>query len=46
MIIMVLLAGYLLTRRAADFDKAEPKTPQPNIKFHIAARPIDADEPR
>jgi hypothetical protein len=24
MIIMVLVAGYLLTRRAADFDKAEP----------------------
>ena len=27
MIIMVLVAGYLLTRRAADFDKAEPRTP-------------------
>jgi hypothetical protein len=28
MIIMVLVAGYLLTRRAADFDKAEPKSPR------------------
>ena len=29
MIIMVLLAGYLLTRRAADFVKAEPRSPRP-----------------
>jgi hypothetical protein len=29
MIIMVLVAGYLLTRRAADFAKAEPKSPLP-----------------
>jgi hypothetical protein len=27
MIIMVLVAGYLLTRRAADFVKAEPTSP-------------------
>jgi hypothetical protein len=29
MIIMVLVAAYLLTRRSADFAKAEPKTPLP-----------------
>ena len=29
MIIMVLVAAYLLTRRAADFRKAEPKSPLP-----------------
>jgi CAAX protease family protein len=34
MIIMVLLAGYLLIRRAADFAKAEPKT---TTRSHIAA---------
>jgi uncharacterized membrane protein YjjP (DUF1212 family) len=28
MIIMVLVAGYLLTRRAADFAKAEPTSPR------------------
>jgi hypothetical protein len=36
MIIMVLVAGYLLTRRAADFDKAEPKNPRPNIRSRVA----------
>jgi hypothetical protein len=46
MIITVLLAGFLLIRRAADFDKAEPKTPQPTTRSHIAARPTNADEPR
>ena len=29
MIIMVLVAGYLLTRRAADFDKAQPEDTRP-----------------
>ena len=29
MIILVLVAGYLLTRRATDFKKAEPRTPRP-----------------
>jgi hypothetical protein len=29
MIIVVLVAGYLLTNRAADFAKAEPKSPRP-----------------
>ena len=37
MIIMVLLAGYLLTRRAADFVKAEPKSPQPITTSRTAA---------
>ena len=46
MIIMLLLAGYLLIRRAADFDKAEPKTPQPTTRSHLAGRETDADEPR
>jgi uncharacterized protein len=31
MIILVLVAAYLLTRRAADFRKAEPNTPLPMI---------------
>jgi hypothetical protein len=31
MIILVLVAAYLLTRRAADFAKAEPKSPLPTI---------------
>ena len=31
MIILVLVAAYLLTRRAADFRKAEPNTPLPSI---------------
>jgi hypothetical protein len=34
MIIMVLVAGYLLTRRAADFDKAEPKSPRATTIRH------------
>jgi uncharacterized protein len=46
MIIMVLLAGYLPIRRAADFDKAEPKTARPTTRSHIAAQPTNADEPR
>jgi uncharacterized protein len=46
MIIMVLLAGCLRIRRAADFDKAEPKTPRPTTGSPIAAQPTNADEPR
>jgi membrane protease YdiL (CAAX protease family) len=45
MIIMVLLAGYLLTRRAADFAKAEPKSPRPTTDQRTAvqgARPEDS----
>lgn len=37
MIIVVLVAGYLLTRRAADFTKAEPTTPRPTTRSHTAA---------
>ena len=37
MIILVLLAGYLLTRRAADFAKAEPKSPRPTTRSRTAA---------
>jgi hypothetical protein len=39
MIIMVLVAGYLLTRRAADFAKAEPTSPRPTATPRAAARP-------
>src|SRR5215213_3198969 len=38
MIIMVLVAAYLLTRRAADFAKAEPKSPLPTTDQRAAAR--------
>jgi uncharacterized protein len=44
MIIMVLVAGYLLTRRAADFAKAEPTSPRPTTRSRAAARragPVD-----
>jgi membrane protease YdiL (CAAX protease family) len=37
MIILVLVAGYLLTRRAADFAKAEPKSPRPTTRSRTAA---------
>jgi hypothetical protein len=46
MIIMVLVAGYLLTRRAADFKQAEPKTPLPTTSSPIAARRARAGNPR
>ena len=38
MIIMVLVAGYLLIRRAADFERAEPKSPRPTTGPRTAAR--------
>jgi len=44
MIIMVLVAGYLLTRRPADFAKAEPTSPRPTTRSRAAARragPVD-----
>jgi len=44
MIIMVLVACYLLIRRAADFDKAKPTTPQPTTRSHIASGPTNADQ--
>jgi CAAX protease family protein len=44
MIIMVLLAGYLLTRRAADFTKAEPKSPRPITDQRTAAQQGGRDD--
>ena len=46
MIIMVLVAGYLLTRRAADFAKAEPKSPLPTTDQRGAAQRARPDDPR
>jgi hypothetical protein len=45
MIIMVLVAGYLLIRRAADFAKAEPESPQPTSRSRAAARRTGPDDP-
>ena len=46
MIIMVLVAGYLLTRRAADFAKAEPTSPLPITDQRAAAQRARPNEPR
>jgi hypothetical protein len=46
MIIMVLVAGYLLTRRATDFAKAEPKSPLPTTDQRTAAQWARPNEPR
>jgi hypothetical protein len=46
MIIMVLVAGYLLTRRAADFAKAEPKSPLPTNEARPTSRWARSNEPR
>jgi uncharacterized protein len=46
MIIMVLVAAYLLTRRAADFAKAEPKSPQPTADQRTTAQRARPDDPR
>jgi membrane protease YdiL (CAAX protease family) len=46
MIIMVLVAGYLLTRRAADFAKAEPKSPLPTTDQRAAAQRAHPDDSR
>jgi membrane protease YdiL (CAAX protease family) len=46
MIIMVLVAGYLLTRRAADFAKAEPKPPLPTTDQRAAAQRAHPDDSR
>jgi uncharacterized protein len=46
MIILVLVAAYLLTRRAADFAKAEPKSPLPTNEPRPAARRARPNEPR
>ena len=45
MIILVLVAGYLLTRRAADFARAEPKSLLPTNETHPAARRAHPNEP-
>jgi hypothetical protein len=45
MIIMVLVAAYLLTRRAADFTKAEPKSPPPTTDQRAAAQRVRPDDP-
>jgi uncharacterized protein len=44
MIIMVLVAGYLLTRRAADFDKAKPYAARPVAEPQIGARRPGPDD--
>ena len=46
MIILVLVAVYLLTRRAADFRKAEPKDARPTSEPSTAARRAHTDDPR
>ena len=46
MIIMVLVAAYLLTRRAADFAKAEPKSPLPTTDQSAAAQRAHPDDSR
>src|SRR5215218_7591010 len=46
MIIMVLVAAYLLTRRAADFAKAEPKSALPTTDQRAAAQRARPDDPR
>jgi uncharacterized protein len=46
MIIMVLVAGFLLTRRAADFAKAEPKSPPPTTDQRAAAQRARPEDPR
>jgi uncharacterized protein len=45
MIIMVLVAGFLLTRRAADFDKAKPEGTRPTAQPPIGARRARPDAP-
>ena len=46
MIVMVLGAGYLLIRRAADFDKAKPEGTRPIAEPHTEAQPAHSDGPR
>ena len=46
MIIMVLVAGYLLTRRAADFAKAEPKSPLATTDQRGATQRAHPEDPR
>ena len=46
MIIVVLVAGYLLTRRAADFDKARPAGMRQAVERPTVARRARPDDPR
>ena len=46
MIIMVLVAGYLLTRRAADFDKARPEGMRQAGERPTVARRARPEDPR
>ena len=46
MIIIVLVAGYLLTRRATDFARAEPKSPLPTNEPRPDERRARPNEPR
>jgi uncharacterized protein len=46
MIIMVVVAGYLLTRRTADFDNAKPEGARPTAEPHIGARRARLDGSR
>ena len=46
MIVMVLVAGYLLTRRAADFDKARPAGPRQTSERPTVARRARPEDPR
>ena len=46
MIIMVLVAGYLLTRRAADFAKAEPEGARPTTEPRTGAQRARPDGSR
>ena len=46
MIIMVLVAGYLLTRRAADFDKAKPEGTRPTAEPRTGAQRARPDGSR
>ena len=44
--IMVLVAGYLLTRRAADFDKAKPEGTRPTAEPRTGAQRARPDGSR
>src|SRR5215218_7387312 len=46
MIILVLVAAYLLIRRAADFDKAKPEGTRPAAEPHTVAQRAHSGRPR
>ena len=45
MIIVALVAGFLLTRRAADFDEAKPEGTRPTAEPPTGARHAHRDGP-